>query len=334
MNKLLAIVGPTATGKTSLGVGLARKLGGEIISADSRQVYQGMDVITGKDLPEKSKLKVENLKLGITDKRFTVGYYQFENVPVWLLDLIRPDQKFSVADYYRLAWPVVKDLWGRGKLPIVVGGTGFYLRALLTKFETMDLKPDWILRQELASCSVASLASTLKKIDAQKWQTMNESDRKNPRRLIRAIEVAKSRQSLIINPPADEVGCQPPEADSLVVGLRAPYDSLYERIDKRVVERVENGAEAEVKRLLSRGYDWRNSVMGTTIGYQQWQEYFEGKKSREEVVKEWQFAEHGYARRQMTWFRKELCRLNGQWVEIDKPRWQLEVEKLVHTWYI
>ncbi len=296
MNKLLIICGPTATGKTTLAVKLAKEFNGEIISADSRQVYKGMDIITGKDRPA--------------------------GVKIWLYDVVEPSQKFSVADYYQLAWKAIEDVWKGGKLPILVGGTGFYLQAVLKGIGTMGIGPDWDLRQKLTNYSINELTDYLNKISPGRWERMSESDRKNPRRLIRAIEVAKNRQSLTLNH-------KPLNFDSLVVGLTAPYEVLYERIDKRVKERMKMGAEREVKKLLNQGYDWNNSVLGTTIGYREWQDYFKKKASKKEVVQRWQYDEHAYARRQMTWFRK----MPIHWFDIGKPSFEKEVEKLVKAWY-
>lgn len=298
MNKILVIVGPTAIGKTGLGIKLAHQFNGEIISADSRQVYKGMDIITGKDLSGEVK--------------------------TWLLDVVTPDQKFSVADYCELAWKAIEDIWRRGKLPVVVGGTGFYIKALLEGIGTMGVKPDWELRKRLTNYSTDALTDYLKKVDLKKWRLMNASDQKNPRRLIRAIEVALNREPLIVNRKSTEF-------DSLTIGLTAPNETLYQRIDQRVEERIKAGAEQEIKRLLEQGYNWENSVLGQTIGYREWQDVFEGKVDKEDAILNWKFSEHDYARRQMTWFRK-ISDIN--WFDITVCGWEEKVEKLVRDWYI
>ncbi len=294
--KLLIICGPTATGKTKLGVDLAKRLNGEIVSADSRQVYRGMDIITGKDRPE--------------------------GIKIWLYDVINPDQKFSVADFYGLAWKAISDIWQRGKRPIIVGGTGFYLKALVEGIGTMGIGPDWNLRRQLSNYQISELQIYLKKLDQERWERMNESDRKNPRRLIRAIEIAQNSKS--------QTPISKHNVDCLTIGLTAPFKILYERIDRRVEERVKMGAEEEIKKLLDQSYRWDNSVLGTTIGYWEWQEYFEGKMPKEEVIQRWKFDEHNCARRQMTWFKKMK---GASWFNIDKEGWQEEVEKLTKAWY-
>lgn len=301
MNKILVIVGPTAIGKTGLGIKLAHQFKGEIISADSRQVYKGMDIITGKDLSGEVK--------------------------TWLLDVVTPDQKFSVADYYELAWKAIEDIWSRGKLPIVVGGTGFYIKALIEGIGTLGIKPDWELRKKLADYSINELTNYLKKVDFKKWRLMNESDRKNPRRIVRAIEVALKLKTENLKQNTNNYY----EIDKLMIGLTAPNEILYQRIDQRVEERANAGAEEEIKKLLDKGYTWENSVLGQTIGYCEWQEYFEGKASPETVIQKWKFAEHDYARRQMTWFRKNQ---GINWFDITSVGWQERVEKLVKDWYI
>jgi len=296
--KVLVVCGPTGVGKTALAVKLVKKFNGEIVSADSRQVYRGMDIITGKDLSDEIK--------------------------IWLLDVTAPDEKFNVTDYYRLAWEKVEDIWQRGKLPIIVGGTGFYIKAVMDGLGTMGIGPDWGLRNELQRRTVSELQGILVKLDPERARKINESDKKNPRRLIRAIEIAKSGPIAKLERPNQKV-------NKLFVGLTAPYKTLYERIDQRVEERVQMGAEEEIKRLLAKGYEWDNSVLGTTIGYREWREYFEGKLSKKEVIQKWKFAEHNYGRRQMTWFKK----IPGiKWFDITGTGWQEQVEKLVNNWYI
>lgn len=294
MNKLLIICGPTATGKTKLGIDLAKKFNGEIISADSRQVYQGMDIGTGKD-----------------------------DLKTWLVDVVKPDFRFNVADYKKCTDRVLADIWERGKLPIVVGGTGFYIKAIIEGIGTMGVEPDWELRAKLTNYQIDELRIALERLDPKRWQKMNESDRQNPRRLIRAIEIARN------TPPAPRLRWTS-KTDNLFIGLKAPYDILYQRIDQRVKARVEAGLEDEIRNLLKKGYNWENSALGTTLAYSEWRGYFENQKNKEEVILRWKFDEHGYARRQMTWFKKNP-KIN--WFDITKQNFQEEVEKKVENWY-
>jgi len=301
VNKLLIICGPTATGKTKLGVELAKKMEGEIVSADSRQVYRGMDIGTGKDIP--------------------IGEVKF-----WLLDIVEPDYRFNVADYKKCAEATIENILKRGKLPIVVGGTGFYIRAVTEKIETIGIGPDWELRAKLSNYQINELQIVLERLDPKRSRGMNESDRRNPRRLIRAIEIAQNTKSISSADLADQIS----NFDVLFIGLKAPNDILYQRIDQRVEARVEAGLEDEIKSLLKKGYTWENSALGTTLAYKQWRDYFENRKTKEEVILSWKFDEHGYARRQMTWFRKNK-KIN--WFDITNDGWQVKVEKMVNNWY-
>ena len=195
MNKLFIISGPTAAGKTRVALGLAKKLDGELISADSRQVYKGMDVVTGKDLGN-AQFSITNDQLQQrvsqkVNKPVTVGTYTIKSVPVWGLDLIEPDEAFDVSMFIPFAREVTEDIWQRGKLPIIIGGTGFYIRGLLNPYETVGIPVNVNLRKELEKLPVGELQQRLKEINLQKWEQMNESDCNNPRRLVRAIEVGE-----------------------------------------------------------------------------------------------------------------------------------------------
>lgn len=303
MRKILVICGPTATGKTALAAHLAKSVfggNGELISVDSRQVYKGMDLITGKDRPERVKIH--------------------------LIDIVNPDQDFSVSQYYRLAWSVIKKLWKEKKLPILVGGTGFYLKALMEEVVTKDIPPNPKIRQGMGWWEAEKLFDYLQNLDPLKAASLNKSDRHNPRRLIRAIEVAVWRQEN----PGPLVPKTKKPVDYLFIGLKTDYPKLYSRIDRRVEERVKKGAEKEVKRLNAAGYSWKNSALGVTIGYREWEDFFRKKASRQQVIEHWKYVEHAYARRQMTWFKKEK-RIN--WFDITPKNWQDKIDTMVKKWY-
>ncbi len=333
--RVLVVCGPTGVGKTSLALRLAKKFGGEIISADSRQVYKWMDIGTGKDLEKFSNFP-HFVPLGgtsrgkqISSKEFAIGYYLMEGIPVWLYDVVKPDYRFSVADYINCGHKVIKNIWKRGKLPIIVGGTGFYIRGLIDGIETMGIEPDWELRKKLSNYPIIKLSNCLKKLDLEKWKKLNESDIKNPRRLIRAIEIAM-KELPQGRPALTWRGRRSIKMDTLLIGLRASYEFLYQRIDKRVDERIKKGVEKEISNLLKRDYNWHNSIMGATIGYREWQLCFEKKEPKDSVIQRWKFAEHNYARRQMTWFRKNK---EIYWFDIANKNWQNELENLVAGWY-
>jgi len=344
MEKLLVICGSTATGKTALGIKLAKKFNSELVSADSRQVYRGMDIGTGKDLPVNSKLKTQNSKLNLKSKNLTIGFYEIEGVKLWLYDVVEPDYKFSVADYVKCANLVIQNIWQRKKLPILVGGTGFYIKGVVDGIETIGVPPDWELRKKLLNCSIAQLLSRLGGLDPERLARMNESDKNNPRRLIRAIEIALQSQKANIKKQKYIVESE--KIDILIVGLLASYKELYRRIDQRVEKRVKQGIGEEIRKLLKKGYSFDNSALGTTIGYREWRQYFieqniyKRVRSGEPIsiysslvkdaIQRWKFAEHRLARRQMTWFKKDkrIC-----WFDITKQGWQDKVEQLVRSWY-
>jgi len=309
MKKLLVICGPTATGKTSLGLYLAKKFQGEIISADSRQVYKGMDIATGKDIGRGKWIK---------------GHWEIEGIPLWLLDIVEPNEEFSVAHFADLAWEKIKDIWQRKKLPILVGGTGFYIKAIIEDIPSKGIPPNWLLRGQLELKSVDSLFEELAELDSFRAGQVNSSDRQNKRRLIRAIEVARWRVSNRLQETK-----KLPQFDFLLIGLSTPLKNLYQKIDKRVDEHLQMGAENEVKKLLEKGFSWGLPSM-SAMGYQEWRPFLDGKVKIEEILARWKFNEHAYARRQMTWFRKDR---RIKWFDIQKKRWQDRVEKEVFIWY-
>ena len=322
MNKLLVICGPTATGKTSLALNLAKVLGGELVSADSRQVYKGMDIGTGKELPVNSKIQIPNSKLG----KEGCGFYKFGGIKIWGYDLVESTENFSVAQYVKIAKSIIEDIWRRGKLPILVGGTGFYIMGVIDGILTSAIPKNESLRKSLESKKPSLLFEILAQLAPIKAASMNVSDRKNPRRLIRAVEIAdykvrlkgekKDRPKLLIG-------------DVLFIGLKASKDILFQRIDKNVEARVKEGFEKEIKALLTAGVTW-NMQSATSLGYKQWKSHVLGRKNKDDVVDEWKKEERKYTRRQLTWFKRD-SRIN--WFDITKPGWQKNVEKLVKKWY-
>ncbi len=327
MKKILVVCGPTATGKTALGLKLAEKFKGELVNADSRQVYRGMDIGTGKEV---DKFSIFNFQFSIGEKK--VGYRCIADIPIWLLDVVWPDYRFSVADYIKVAVPVIKDIWQRNKLPILVGGTGFYLRALLGGIETVGVAPDWDLRRELGKLTVIKLQKKLKKINPDRFNRMNHSDQNNPRRLIRAIEVASENNK--DNPNKIATFSLTKEA-VFWLGLKLPLEKLDKKIAQRVEKRLSAGAEREIEELLKK-FSFADSVLGETIGYQEWERYFsfsqeERGKILPEIIDNWRRAERQYARRQMVWFKKNK-QIN--WFLADQKDLFFKVAKRIGQWYI
>lgn len=326
-NKLLIICGPTATGKTNLGVYLSKRFDGEIISADSRQVYKGMDIISGKDLPESSKLKVQNSKLGISNNKFEVGYRLKDTIPIWLVDIVEPDYAFSAGEYAVLAQKVINDIWSRDKLPILVGGTGFYIRSVINPYGTYMIPPDKVLRLQLEKIDLDSLQKKLIEDDPVRFEGMNDSDRKNPRRLIRAIEVAKWKQKYSQKNTGSKII---PEDNILFIGLRTDFNkTLRGRINKRIEKRLEQGALDEVKKLMDGKYSWFLPAF-TSTGASPLKKFLENQSTLSEAAKSWQFQEVDYARRQLTWFKKYG---KIKWFDISDYDCRGIIEEAIAKWY-
>lgn len=305
MKKLLIICGPTGVGKTALAVKLAKKLNGELVNADSRQVYRGMNIGTGKDIPVGLEFKTKSLAPELKKEKYQIGYYLVSGVPIWLLDLVWPDYRFSVADYLKVAVPVINNIWERRKLPILVGGTGFYLKALTEGVETIGVKPNQDLRKKLDQLSLLELQQKLNKLDVARFNKMNNSDKHNPRRLIRAIEVAISKKTDQVKKTEHLFLAK---ENIIWIGLKAPLSKLEQRINQRINNRLKLGLKEEIERLLGK-YSFEHSALGQTIAYQEWEEYFfspenKKKKALQGVLDRWRKNESQYARRQITWFKK------------------------------
>ncbi len=332
--KLIVLCGQTATGKTSLGITLAKKLNGEIVSADSRQVYKGLDIGTGK-IEYGKTYAIQKSRLGYL--------YMTDNmVPIWCYDLAEPTDDFNVSSYMKVSKKVILDIWARSKLPIIVGGSGLYIRSLIDGLETAGVAPDIKLREKFKGQSAKSLYDTLFSLDRTKAEQMNSSDRYNPRRLLRAIEIAKKASSPKNRTPGIRRDIWSENRimlnydkginfDSLLMlGLTSGNaDNVDKRIKKRVFERLEMGFEDEVYSLLERGIDWRYSCMLST-GYRQYKDYYLSKISKEEFVREWITAEKRYAKRQMTWFKKDR---RIKWIDTSNSDLTQMVEMLAENWY-
>lgn len=283
--KIIVILGPTASGKTDLGLRLAKKLNGEIVSADSRQVYKKMDIGTAK--PE-----------GVWRKNYMV-----QNVSHHLMDIIDPGEDFSLADYKTLALKSIKDILKRKKLPIVVGGTGLYIRALVDNLDIPKVEPSKKLRKELAKKKLPELAAMLKKIDPA---TAKKIDLQNPRRVLRALEVfILSGESFLTQSTKSK-----PIFDALEIGLDLPREELRARIDARVDKQMKDGLLEETKKL-SKKYSWNLPSM-SGIGYKQMGFYLRGETTLDEAINILKRDTRRYAKRQMTWFRRDK---KTQWIK-------------------
>ena len=271
-NRVIAVVGATASGKTSYAIELAKKINGEIISADSRLVYKGMDIGTAKPTID-----------------------EMQEIPHYMIDVVEPEYNYSVGLYVKEAKKHITDIISRGKVPIVVGGTGLYFRVLLENYDLPDVKPDYELRKELSSYSYEELLGMLTKLDEKAANSVEKNDKK---KLIRYIEIIK-----LAGKPLDLVrGVKEKEFNVEWVGLNFPREILYDRINKRVDLMIEQGLIDETKKLLQK--HGRISNITDTIGYREVLSYLDGELSLDEAKDKLKQNTRNYAKRQLTWFRK------------------------------
>ncbi len=301
---IVIITGQTATGKTELALKLAAKLNGELINCDSRQIYKYLDIISGKDLTDKIFHEVEK------QPSRSIGYYLMQDTRVWLYDIVKPNMRFSSYEFTECALPVLKNILSQGKTPIVVGGTYFYLYHLLYGIDTENIQPDNKLREELDQKTLEELRKMLKKLDEQTFDSLNNSDRNNPRRLIRKIEVlANSKKSLnnsFLNKQEitlNEKLKMPVEIEYFGLRYRNRETEL-KSIKDRVEKRFREGAVDEVKSILQLGYNEDDPGL-KTIGYQQLIRYMKGETPLEQATQEWITKEIQYAKRQYTFMKRD-----------------------------
>lgn len=270
--KLIVILGTTACGKSGLGVELAKHVGGEIVSADSRQVYRGLDLGTGK----------------VTEE-------EMDGVPHHLLDVVSPNQSYSVAEFQRDAYAAIDDILARGKVPLLVGGTGLYVRAVAEGYTFQESQPDPVLRVQLERKSTEELYAMFR---AQTGRTLSGGEEKNRHRLVRTMEKLLSGDSLTESPRV-------PRYEVLQLGMTYPRDVLCRRIDERLQKRLDDGMIEEVARLRAEGAtDAFLEGLGLEYRYILW--YLTGKlSSQDELFDELGRAIKRFAKRQMVWFKKD-----------------------------
>lgn len=283
--KLIVILGPTASGKSDLAADIAETLGGEIISADSRQVYRGMDIGTGK-IP---RHKPTNHK---TNKSKN---YLYRGIPHYLLDVTSPKHRFSVAQFQNLARKALEGIWKRGKLPIICGGTGFYIQAVVDGLILPDVKPNPLLRTKLSKKTADELFVMLRKKDRARAKTI---DQKNRARLIRALEIAEALGAV------PKLKIHPLHADILMLGTAKKRAELQKLIARRLLRRIDEGMIEEVARLHAGGVSWKK-LESFGLEYKYCALLLQNKISREVFLRELEHAILQYAKRQMTWFRRD-----------------------------
>lgn len=302
LKPLIVILGPTASGKTGLALELAKKFNGELINADSRQIYKEMDIATnkiGEDIVIKKNVQNETV-------------YFIDTIPIYLMDLIDPDQDFSLAEYKKIAVEEIKEVQEKGCLPILVGGTGLYISAIVDNLDIPQAAPDKNLRQELEKESVEDLFAQLQKVDPASAESIGPD---NKRKIIRALEVYRTSGK----PFSSLQKKGKPLFDVLQIGIKTDRDELYKKIDQRVEQMVKTGLIEETEKLLGK-YD-SNLPSMTGIGYREIGHFLRSEMELQDAVQQIKFHTHQYARRQITWFKRDN-RIN--WVENYQ-----EAEKLV-----
>jgi tRNA dimethylallyltransferase len=300
--QLVAIVGATATGKSEVAVALAEALAGEVVGADAYQVYRGMDIGTAKAEPS---LRAR--------------------APHHLIDVCDPSQPMTLAVYLEQAAAALEAIWRRGRLPVLAGGSGQYVWALLEGWEVPRVAPDPSLRAQLealaASGGAAALASRLATLDPD---AASRIDTANNRRLIRAIEVVSATGRPL-------AACQtrsPIDADVLVIGLHLSREALYARLDARTESMYASGFVQEVEALRARGYGDTPAVRGG-VGYKEASAYLDGAYDLEEAIRRHKNANHRLVRRQAAWFKPTDARI--RWLEADEASPARAVEA-TRTW--
>ncbi|PIR75652.1 MAG: tRNA (adenosine(37)-N6)-dimethylallyltransferase MiaA [Candidatus Magasanikbacteria bacterium CG_4_9_14_0_2_um_filter_42_11] len=282
--KLVVLLGPTAAGKTSWGLKLAKELNGEIIGADSRQIYKKMDIGTAK--PE-GEWKRNGLRRS----------FMVDDVPHHIIDILDPGKRFSVAEFRDKAVKYVKLIHKNKRVPLVVGGTGLYISALVDNLHIPRVSPNKKLRQSLEEKSVEELFDLFQKMDPE---GAKDIDKRNKRRLLRALEVC----IMSGEPFSSQKKKGDPLFDVLQIGVEVPRDELYTRIDERVDDMIKKGLVKEVGQLMKQKYAWHLPSM-SGVGYRQFQGYFGNEKKLDECIDLLKRDTRRFARRQLTWFRRD-----------------------------
>lgn len=295
MKKVLVILGPTATGKTDLALKLAKKFNGELVACDSRQVYKGLDIGTGKDK---------------------------DKVSAWMYDVADPKTQYSVYQYVIEATKVVNNVLKRKKLPIIVGGTGLYLKALTEGLPNLSIPIDPVLRGELEKLPVGELQKKLQSLSPTVWTKLNPSDRKNPRRLLRSVELHTNPHIMT----SRNLKVKIKDYNLLKIGLTAPRSVLYKRIDSRLDFRIRQGLVQEGKRLLRKGVSLkRMKQLGLEYGVLAG--LLAGNITKEQFTIKLKLKIHQFAKRQLTWFKKYEA--DAKWFDITKKNYYQSVERYV-----
>ena len=306
MEKMITILGPTASGKTSVAARLAAEVGGEIISADSRQVYRRMDIGTGKDLAD-----------------YLVGG---QPIPYHLIDICEPGTKYNLFEYQQDFYDVYQDIRHRGVVPILCGGTGLYIEAVLKGYKLSPVPQNQELRDSLEGKSLSELTEMLKELKEKNGSNMhNTTDVDSCQRAIRAIEI--ETYNLEHPTPRREL----PPVESLIIGIDIDREARREKITRRLKARLEEGMVDEVKALLDEGIP-ADDLIYYGLEYKFLTEYLTGVTSYDEMTKRLEIAIHQFAKRQMTWFRgMERRGFKIHWIDAMLPM-EEKIERIKQLW--
>ena len=267
------ILGQTASGKSALALKIAKKINGEIISADSRQVYKGLDIGSGK----------------ITRK-------EMGGIPHYCLDIFSPKKIFTVVDFKKCAEKAIEKIFAKNKIPIIVGGTGLYIQAIVDNIVLPEVKPNWKLRKELEKKTTEEMFGMLKKLDPERARNI---DAKNPRRLIRAIEIAKK-----LGKTPKLMSMSRRDLDIRQIGIKLPDEILKKNIEKRIKKMLKNGLVAETKKLKSSVLPWKR-IYELGFEYKYPALFLQNKISKDEMLAKMLIENRQYSKRQMTWFKRD-----------------------------
>lgn len=290
MNKMITILGPTASGKTPLAAALAREIGAEIISADSRQVYRRMDIGTGKDLDD------------------------YGDVPYHLIDIAEPGSKYNLFQYQHDFLKAYEDIIGRGVVPILCGGTGLYIEAVLKGYQLAPVPENKALRASLEGKSLAELTEMLVELKRKNGSNMhNKTDVDSAQRAIRAIEIET------FNGENPQQGAEIPPIESVIIGVDIDREERRRKITRRLEQRLETGMVEEVRALLDSGIPAEDLIY-YGLEYKFVTEYIIGKTTYDEMFRQLEIAIHQFAKRQMTWFRgMERRGFTIHWIDAMRP---------------
>ena len=292
MEKVIVICGPTASGKTALSIELAKQINGEIVSADSMQIYRDMNIGTAKPTIE-----------------------EMQGIKHYLIDFVSPDERYSVADYKKDAKKSIKEIISKGKTPIIVGGTGLYVDSLIYEIEYQDIKVDEMYRKQLEEISenegLEKLYEMAMKIDPQAMEKISRNDKK---RIMRVLEIYKATGKNKTQQEA-ESRKRPIEYDYKIFAINWDRQKLYDRINKRVDIMIQKGLIQEVKDILQKYHKFPTAMQG--LGYKEVVSYLNGEYTKEEMIEKIKMETRRYAKRQLTWFRKNKQTI---WLDGSKDR--------------